>query len=240
MFAYDPQIAAAVAQRPDTIPEVLSVMRTVDGLTADGDGLKWFNGLYLTVTEAVHAQVSTSGLADPGFMAALDVEFAGLYFSALRGFLAGHPIPGCWQVLFAVRAQTRLTRIQCALAGMNAHINHDLALAIVSTSAAAGVTPDHDSGRYTDFTALNATLDGLIETAKKQLQLRLLGDEVPQLSVLEDTIAGWSMSAARENAWNNAEIAWRLRPVPLLTDRFEHGIDGVATVIGKALLVPLP
>jgi hypothetical protein len=48
------------------------------------------------------------------------------------------------------------------------------------------------------------------------------------------------MSAARENALNNAEIAWRLRAVPLLTDRFEHGIDGVATVIGKALLVPLP
>jgi hypothetical protein len=240
VFAYDTKIADIVRQPPGSITDVLSIMRGIDGLTVDGDGLKWFNGLYLTVTEAVDARVSASGFNDPGFMTTLDVEFAGMYFSALRGFLARDAISGCWQVLFASRGQTQLTRIQCALAGMNAHINHDLAFAIVRTCAGARVTPGHDSRQYADFTALDATLDGLIETAKSQLQVRLLGDDVPPLSLLEDTIAGWSMSAARENAWNNAEIAWGLRSVPPLADRFEHGIDGVAAVIGKALLVPLP
>jgi hypothetical protein len=215
-------------------------MRAIDAVTVDGDGLKWFNGLYLTVTEAVDARVTASGFADPAFMTALDVEFAGLYFSALGSFLAGTALPGCWQVLFAVRDQTRLTRIQCALAGMNAHINHDLALAVVATCAARRLVPDHGSPQYADFTALNTTLDALIDTAKAELEVRLLGDAVPPVAQLEDTIAAWSMSAARETAWNNAEIAWRLRAVPPLADRFEHGIDGVATVIGKALLVPLP
>jgi hypothetical protein len=168
------------------------------------------------------------------------VQFAGLYFTALGDFLGGRATPGCWQVLFSARDDTRLTRIQCALAGMNAHINHDLTIAVVQTCAARHLEPEHGITQYTDFTDLNQTLDGLIDTAKQELRLRLLGDEVPPLGLLEDTIAGWSMSAARESAWNNAEIAWRLRGFRPLADRFEHGIDGVASVIGKALLVPLP
>jgi hypothetical protein len=215
-------------------------MKTIDSLTTDGDGLKWFNGLYLTVTDTVGTRAAGGGFADADFMAALDVEFAGLYFSALSDFLDGSPLPGCWQVLFAARGDQRLARIQCALAGMNAHINHDLAFAIVSTCRARDIVPDEGSVQHDDFTALNATLDSLIETAKAQLDVRLLGDAVPPLGVVENTIAGWSMSAARQNAWSNAEILWNIRALQPLSDRFAHGLDGVATVIGKALLVAVP
>lgn len=215
-------------------------MRAIDAITEDGDGLKWFNGLYLTVTEAVDERAGAGGFADAAFMSALDVEFAGLYFSALAEFLDGSHPPGCWQVLFAARADQRLTRIQCALAGMNAHINHDLAFAVVATCTARGVAPDEDGAQHRDFSALNSTLDGLIETAKTALRVRLLGDDLPPVSFVADTIAGWSMSAARETAWNNAEILWRLRTLPPLSDRFGQGLDGVASVIGKALLVPVP
>ena len=240
MFAYDPQIRAALQRPLSSIADVLGTMQAIDALTTDGDGLKWFNGLYLTVTETVDARASAGGFADADFMAALDVQFAGLYFSALADFLDGTPLPGCWQVLFSVRSDVRLTRIQCALAGMNAHINHDLACAVVSTCEARAVVPDEECVQHRDFTALDATLDGLIETAKKELEVRLLGDDLPPVTFVEDTIAGWSMSAARENAWNNAEILWRLRAVPALADRFGQGLDGVATVIGKALLIPVP
>jgi hypothetical protein len=81
VFAYDTQLAAAVRQPPGSIADVLATMRAIDALTIDSDGLKWFNGLYLTVTEAVDAQVATSGFADPGFMTSLDVAFAEMYFS---------------------------------------------------------------------------------------------------------------------------------------------------------------
>jgi hypothetical protein len=48
----------------------------------DGDGLKWFNWLYLQVTQAVEARVASGGFADPAWLAQLDVQFAHLYFSA--------------------------------------------------------------------------------------------------------------------------------------------------------------
>jgi hypothetical protein len=240
VFAYDAQIRAALQAPLSSIADVLTLMRTIDTLTTDGDGLKWFNGLYLTVTETVGTRAAGGGFADAGFMADLDVEFAGLYFAALAHFLDGSPLPGCWQVLFAARGDRRLARIQCALAGMNAHINHDLAFAIVSTCRVRDIVPDDGSVQHGDFTELNATLDSLIDTAKTQLDVRLLGDALPPLGVVENTIAGWSMGAARQNAWSNAEILWNIRGLTALSDRFAHGLDGVASVIGKALLVPVP
>lgn len=39
-----------------------------------------------------------------------------------------------WQPLFEVTNNQHITRIQFALAGMNAHINHDLPIAIGTTS----------------------------------------------------------------------------------------------------------
>jgi len=95
--------------------------------------LKWFNWLYLQVTQAVEARVADGGFADNPWLAQLDVEFAGLYFSALQSWLSGQATPACWQVLFAGRSQVAIVRIQFALAGLNAHINHALSEAMVST-----------------------------------------------------------------------------------------------------------
>jgi hypothetical protein len=126
------------------------------------------------------------------------------------------------------------------MAGINAHINHDLAEALVATCAVTGTTPDHGGVLYTDYTALNATLDSLIESAKQTLHVRLLGDALPPASQLENTLAAWSVSAARESAWRNAEILWHLRAEPDLSSAFMDSLDGLATVAGKALLVPVP
>jgi hypothetical protein len=68
----------------------------------------------------------------------------------------------------------------------------------------------------------------------------LLGDPLPPFSRLEDTIAAWSVSAARESAWNNAELLWHLQSTPLRASTFMDTLDGLATVAGKALLVPVP
>ena len=74
----------------------------------------------------------------PAWLAELDVQFARLYLSALQGVLLRQQIPGCWRVLFGCRDQTSIARIQFALAGINAHINHDLSEAIVGTPARRG------------------------------------------------------------------------------------------------------
>jgi len=240
MFSYDPTLFAAVRTPVQSIPDVLQTMQTIGETCIDGDGLKWFNWLYLEVTQAVETRVASTGFTDPAWLAELDVQFARLYFGALEGSLSGGPAPGCWQVLFDRRSEAPIARIQFALAGINAHINHDLAPAIVATCLATATAPQHGGAQYNDYTALNTTLDSLIESAKQTLHVRLLGDALPPVSRLEDTLAAWSVSAAREAAWRNAEILWYLRTAPFLSSSFMDSLDGLASVAGKALLVPVP
>lgn len=240
MFPYDEALLAAVEPPVRTIPDVLATMRAIDSILPDGDGLKWFNWLYLQVTQAVEARVSSGGFHDRAWLAELDVLFATLYFDALRNSLSGGVTPGCWKCLFDRRGDTAVARIQFAMAGINAHINHDLALAIEATCQVTGTEPRHDSPQYADYTGVNSTLDSMVELAKQTLMVRLLGDALPPVSHLENTMAAWSVAAAREAAWTNAEVLWELRALPPLYGRSLSVIDGLATVTGKALLVPVP
>ena len=238
MFPYDSAIVAAVQKPAQTIPDVLQVLETIAAVCVDTDGLKWFNGLYLSVTQAVGNRVSGGGFNDPAWLAQLDIQFARLYFAALHSALTGAPCPGCWRAMFAVRDNVRITRIQFALAGMNAHINHDLCLAIDATCKAANTVPQHGTPHYQDYTSVNVTLDELIDQARQSLAVRLPGDCLPAVTQLENQIAGWDVSAAREKAWENAELLWNLAPP--LTPGLMDMIDGFTATIGKALLVPIP
>src|ERR1700740_459285 len=152
MFLYDTTLLAAVKTSPRSVDDVLAIMQTIDATCADGDGLKWFNWLYLSVTQAVEARVNTGEFSDAAWMAALDVQFAGFYFSALEAFLSRESAPGFWQALFEQRSQTGIARIQFAMAGINAHINHDLPQAVVATCWTSAINPQHGTPQYLSYT----------------------------------------------------------------------------------------
>jgi Family of unknown function (DUF5995) len=240
MFPYDPVLCATAATPPKSIAEVLKTFEKIQSICIDGDGLKWFNWLYLQVTQAVETRVASGGFSDSAWLAELDVQFACLYLGALEASLLGQSTPDCWQTLFRCRNQTPIARVQFALAGINAHINHDLAKAIVTTCESTAAIPSHDAPEYQDYSSLNTTLDGIIESAKHTLHVRLLGDALPPASHLEDLVAAWGVSAARESAWNNAEVLWHLRQAPPLDSMFLNTLDGLTTVTNKGLLIPVP
>jgi hypothetical protein len=233
MFPYDPILVAAVQTTPQSIADVVQILDTIEAACADGDGLKWFNGLYLQVTQAVEARVNAAEFVNPAWVAALDVRFARFYFAAIQSALSGGSqgkASGCWQAVFDQRNQTAIARIQFAMAGMNAHINHDLPQAVLDICQTTAVPPQHGTAPYDDFTALNTTLDSLIEAAKTALDVRLLGDALPAASRLEDTLA----------AWNNAELLWHLADAPLAASALLDSLDGLTAVASKTILVPVP
>ena len=71
-------------------------------------------------------------------MAELDVRFAELWLTAHDAAAAGSKVPSAWAPLFEERSTPGILDIQYALAGMNAHIEHDLPLAVVATCRLAG------------------------------------------------------------------------------------------------------
>ena len=240
MFPYDLSLLAAVQPTPQSISDVVGILEAIEVAAADADGLKWFKLLYLQVTQAVEARVNSGGFADSAWIAELDVRFARYYFAAVESSLSGANTPGCWQALFDRRSQAQIARIQFAFAGMNAHINHDLPQAIVATCETMGNSPQHGTIQYDDYTALNATLDSLIDAARQTLRVRLLGDALPPVSALDDTLAAWSVAAAREAAWNSAELLWRLADAPPIASAFMGTLDGLTALASKTLLVPAP
>jgi hypothetical protein len=125
---------------PTTVAEVVTRMRDIASDLPASDGASVFNGLYLRVTEMMQDRLTTGGVfRDAAFVADLDVRFADYWFNA---YDASNDKPKAWAPLFTARANRTIMPIQFALAGMNAHIENDLPLAVVATCTARGCTPD--------------------------------------------------------------------------------------------------
>ena len=98
----------------------------------ESDGVACFTRLYLSVTEGVEQQLGGFAFQDPRFLARLDVVFAGLFFSALDASRSDpSAMPRAWAPLVEARAARGIAPLQFALAGMSAHINRDLPVALV-------------------------------------------------------------------------------------------------------------
>ncbi len=118
-----------------SIEGAIALMTAISAALPPTDGLACFNRMYLIVTEKVLSEVSTGTFyGDSAFMSHLDVVFVNLYLEAIDGFRAKPPTaPRCWSEVLANRSETHIAPMQFALAGMNAHINHDLPMAVVKT-----------------------------------------------------------------------------------------------------------
>lgn len=236
-----PSLATAIAAAPiGTIADAIVVMQAIDQAVPETDGVKWFNVLYLAVTEAVADAVAAGNVyADVDWIVHLDVVFANLYFDAVaRSLDATTPLPRAWQPLFDARFDPHVARIQFALAGMNAHINRDLVHALVQTHEAMGTIPDRDSVHFQDFTVV----DDILASVEAQIKPLLLTN-VQQaldgtLGILDDILAMWSVKYARQAAWTNSEVLWSLLPFPFLNTSFARAFDRTTGFAGRGLLLP--
>ena len=161
-------LAIAGGSSPETIDDVIQRMKSIDELLHNSDGLKWFNRLYLLVTTEVKQYHSADVWNNASWLMRLDVLFARLYFAAIVeavGQSSTSPAPKSWQALFEVRHGKHIDRIQFALAGMNAHINHDLALALMQVDEEIHRNPDHSSPEHADYERVNTLLEEVLPRA---------------------------------------------------------------------------
>jgi hypothetical protein len=220
---------------PVTIGEVIAVMQRIDQTLADTDGLKWFNRMYLMVTQTVDLNPPDGGWKDADWLLALDVVFAGFYLRAIAGYLSGDvTVPISWQVLMEVRYKLGIDRIQFAVAGMNAHINHDLALALLATDTQANVIPAPGSPQYVDYQAVNGLLNTLMPSTLTMLATDTLGVLAQDTGKVGRLLAFWDICKARDLAWDFAD---HLRGLTGLSRTVAlNAQDQMTGVIGRAIL----
>jgi Family of unknown function (DUF5995) len=202
------------------------------------DGVACFNELYLAVTREVLAETRVQAFEDPAFVARLDVVFAGLYFSAVDADAAHSPVARAWAPLFQVRSHKRIAAIQFAFAGMNAHINHDLGLALVAALREQGLRPTRDSAQHRDYLLINELLERVEERVKERFAKGLVGVADEALGRLDDVAAMWSVARARDAAWTHAETLWAIRDAPPLQEAFLLTLGRMVGLAGRGLLIP--
>jgi hypothetical protein len=157
-----------------------------------------------------------------------------MYFDAEATIDTGASCPVAWRPLIEARSD-QLPPIQFALAGMNAHINNDLALALVRTCQELGIAMDD---QHADFEAVNgilAQVEGRVAGWFESGLIADIEDVIPK--DVDRALAMWSIVAAREVAWEHAEMLWQLRGEPALYTAYADVLARTTELAGRAMLV---
>ncbi len=211
-------------------------MEAIEATTPPGDGLACFNHMYLGVTQDVNRELGQRFFADTTFMTTLDVTFANIYFAAAGA--AGNPaaVPLAWRPLIEQRAVAGIEPVQFALAGMNAHINHDLPVAVVSTCIQLATSPAAGA-HLADYQKVDQLLDAAEQSIRQSLE------SAPELAVdhhlqaVSNLIASWTINSARDLAWRNSLLLWELRDIPVARELFLDSLAAGTATASRMLLV---
>jgi hypothetical protein len=232
-----PPVPPPVPQAPvTTVAEAMARMQAIETATPAGDGLACFNRMYLEVTRQVDSELGRGSFADPVFMTRLDVVFANLYFEAVDAAGSNSAVPLAWRPLFERRGDTGIEPIQFALAGMNAHINHDLPLAVVTACTDLATVPTAGT-HLADYQKVDALLDAAEQSVRQSFE------SAPELAVdrhlraVEDLVCGWTINTARDLAWGNSLLLWQLRDDPFARGLFLDNLAVSVALASRLLLV---
>ncbi|SOD71993.1 hypothetical protein SAMN05892883_1446 [Jatrophihabitans sp. GAS493] len=218
----------APAPSAASISDVIARLQAIDAALPAADGVACFNRMYLGVTQGVGQQVAQAFYADPAFVEHLDVVFANLYFEAIDAM--GQPRdkwPVAWRPLLESRSTPGIEPIQYALAGMNAHINHDLALAVVQACGELGTAPG-DGSHHADYQKVDQLLDASEQAVRQSFEPKDVAAADRHVQAVLNLVCNWNINAAREGAWNTALGLWEVRNFKiashLLTDALAHTV----------------
>jgi hypothetical protein len=216
------------------IHRVVERMRALDGALPLHDGVAIFNRVYLLVTEEMARRVTGGFFQDPSAAAELSLRFAHRYLAAVDADPAGRRPPACWRALFRLRRHPGVLPLQFALAGINAHVGHDLALAVVDTCEAVGCDPPE---LERDFDRVGDVLTGLEERVREEL---MPGPDLLDVAdPLTHLLGCWSLERARDAAWAASRVVWGLRHTDELCGDFVARLDSGVGLVGHFLLTPL-
>ncbi|WP_372729207.1 DUF5995 family protein [Nocardioides sp.] len=224
---------------PGTVAEVIARLRSIEESLPASDGVAVFNRMYLDVTERVAAELGTGSMfADPAFMAELDVRFAALWLAAYDDAAEGRKVSAAWAPLFEERTTRGIFPIQFALAGMNAHIENDLPLAVIATCRSRDVPLSRGSVRR-DYDAVNALLAGAESEIRRSFLTDIEKYVDDEIGPLVHLVSAWNIDKARDLAWISAETMWATRHFSFLSGRHRSMLAHTVGLTSRCLLAPV-
>ena len=160
----------------------------------------------------------------------LDVRFAERYLAVAEDGRA----PACWRPLLQFRRHPGVRPLQFALAGINAHIGHDLALAVVDTCRTLDCEP---ADLEDEFDRVGDLLVSLEERIREEL---MPGPDLLQIAdPLTHLLGSWSLERAGRPPGRPRGRCGRCAGLPDLAEEFTDRLDAAVGLAGRMLLTPL-
>lgn len=195
----------------ESIDEVIQRLEKILEYSIDKENpLGFFCALYIVVTEKIKEGIDTGDVfKDNHRMEKLDVIFANRYLEAFHLYRNGKQPTPAWELAFKATEQFPAYIImQELLAGINAHINFDLGIAVAEV--APGELID---GLHKDFMTINSILGKLTDQMRSELN-----ELSPRIGLIDgwlrgadDIVLNFSLKKARDDAWDFAKA---LAPLP--------------------------
>jgi hypothetical protein len=227
----------SVVDRLDRIATVAAALSPL----GEKDGMACFARLYRQITKDVLASYDNGSLFRCGrFIIELDIAFAQRYLNAiLRHGTAGQEAPGCWELLFERRQEPDTEEWRFAAAGVNAHVNFDLAFALLDVwekfpDAPFGTT----EAQYADYRAINTIFERNMDSLCEDFDAPWadVGGHDSIFDRAGNVLGDLLVVGTRDLAWTFAERMWRNRDEEDYRRVPEATLDKVATGLAHALI----
>lgn len=208
---------------------------------AAGDRRAIFLDCYARMTANMFQGIDSGRFSDAAWTSALVHHFAEFYFQALDAY-ARTPtvVPAPWSVAFTAATKGKTTALQHLFLGVNAHINHDLVLALgdLLRGEASALQDPTQRLRHADFSEVNqviaetidAVQDDVIERYTPALALLDVG-----LARLDEWIITRLISRWREEVWQQGVRMAQL-PESAQREALRRQVERSAEVRAMAIL----
>jgi hypothetical protein len=209
------EMAKLLGETPDTIGAVITMLQQTQAILDElppsqaTNRVSAFNSLYLTITKRV---------------AALD-----------QWNRDEEDTPDVWEVLFKRAGDERLSRLVAAMLGVNAHINHDLSLALIATWNEVG--PPTDDLIHPDYLLINQIFYEEIPPLRRDFSTTWQLDLDEFVGPLDDWSQRVLVRVTRAHAWDQARHLWELRDDRDDFEQARRTMDRAASLLGEWVIV---
>lgn len=232
--------------RPELIEHLKNSYQSVSGVISSFEWLEndffrhedlrgVFATAYLHITRSIKEAIQAQSFHDNDWSEKYLIRFANLYRVALLNYETGssNPVPKSWKAAFDLAKNRKGLIIQHLLLGINAHINHDLAIALYDVK----IDPDRDH-KYADHTNVNLILEKAADGLKRGVSKKyapILQRLDRGLGTVDDEITAFSIPKAREHAWSFA-IALTAARADIEREILRKSLDEQAAVLSNLVM----
>jgi hypothetical protein len=235
------KVAEVLDTHPAGIGEVITTLVSIQAIMDElppeptKNRVSAFNELYLKITRRVDSALA-GGVNQPEFLELLDVEFAKRYFNALLLWNQDdEDTPDVWEVLFKRSGDLRMSRLAAAMLGVNAHINHDLSLALIATWNEVGAPADDLI--HPDYLLVNEIFYQEIPPLRRGFSTRWQREIDEFVGPLDDWSQRMLVTVTRARAWDQGRRLWLLREDPDDFEQARRTMDRAASLLAEWAVV---